>query len=94
MDLLITFLQNTPSPAISSFGMTNAIALPTAKRKKENKVCWCQPMPGCMSQRSINVAPTSRIIDQYHQANSGTPENIERIKPLVQNSKFWENEDS
>ncbi len=34
--LLMIFLQNTASPAASSLGITNDIALPTANKKKGN----------------------------------------------------------
>src|SRR5699024_1529473 len=36
IERLMTFPQNTPSPASRRRGMTNAIALPTAKRKNGN----------------------------------------------------------
>jgi hypothetical protein len=34
------------------------------------------------------VAPTSRIVNQYHQANGGAAKNIKRVVTLIQNRKI------
>jgi hypothetical protein len=46
------------------------------QKKWENKVGWGASMPGCMLQRSINMAPTTGVVYQYHQRYRGAAENI------------------
>ena len=45
----------------------------------KDEICWCQSMPFCMQQRSINMTPTSRIIYEYHRRNGQTSKQINRF---------------
>ena len=56
-DRVITFFQKIASPAASRRGITNAIALPTAKRKKGNtRSVGVKPCHGACSSGS-NICP-------------------------------------
>ena len=57
IDRVITFLQKTASPAASSRGITKAMALPTANRKKGNtRSVGVKPCQGACS-RGSNICP-------------------------------------
>ncbi len=45
-------------------------------------------MPGSMFQGAINMAPASRVVDQDHQCDRSTPENIKGVESLIQKIFF------
>ena len=81
---VIIFFQKAPSPAASNFGITKAMALPTANKKKgKTKIGWCNAMPACMCQRRKHMAPAAGIVYQYHECHGGATKNIEGVEALI-----------
>lgn len=45
-------------------------------------------MPGCVFKWGIDKTPGTGVINEYHQANSGSAEDIEGVKTLIHNKSF------
>lgn len=54
------------------------------KKKRKYKIRRRTSMPGRMFQGRIDVAPTTRVVYQYHECHRGPTKNIQRIKTLFQ----------